>query len=119
MAKITINEISRNYTYSAGNSSFCSVALPITASWGPAYEDPASAGVPLNEMLETTVFQHFNSTQEGLEAFTATYRGPAANYFLLQVMILMFAVCAQVHMLRTNIRLISALLAVQLAKANL
>ena len=80
MAKITINEISRNYTYSAGNSSFCSVALPITASWGPAYEDPASAGVPLNEMLETTVFQHFNSTQEGLEAFTATYRGPTANY---------------------------------------
>jgi len=80
MAQITINEISRNYTYSSGSSQFCSVALPITASWGPAYEDPASAGVSLDEMLETTVFQHFPSTQEGLEAFTSTYRGPAANY---------------------------------------
>lgn len=80
MAKITINEISRNYTYSAGNSSFCSVALPITACWGPAFEDPESAGVTLDEMLENTAFQHFPSTQEGLEAFTATYRGPAANY---------------------------------------
>lgn len=80
MAKITINEISRNYTYSAGNSAFCSVALPITACWGPAFEDPTSAGVTLDEMLETTTFQHFASTQEGLEAFTATYRGPAANY---------------------------------------
>lgn len=80
MAKITINEISRNYTYSAGNSSFCSVALPITASWGPAYEDPTAAGMTVDEMLETTTFQHFASTQEGLEAFTATYRGPAANY---------------------------------------
>ena len=80
MANITINEISRNYNYSAGNSAFCSVALPITASWGPAFEDPASAGVDLETMLETTVFNHFPSTQEGLEAFTATYRGPAANY---------------------------------------
>lgn len=80
MAKITINEISRNYTYSAGNSAFCSVALPITACWGPAFEDPTSAGVSLDEMLEATTFQHFASTQEGLEAFTATYRGPAANY---------------------------------------
>lgn len=80
MAQITINEISKNYTYSSGTSSFCSVALPITASWGPAFEDPASAGVSLDTMLETTAFQHFVSSQEGLEAFTATYRGPAANY---------------------------------------
>lgn len=80
MAQITINEISRNYTYSSGTSTFCSVALPITSSWGPAFEDPESAGVTLDEMLERTVFQHFPSTQEGLEAFTATYRGPAANY---------------------------------------
>ena len=80
MAQITINEISRNYTYSSGSSQFCSVAMPITASWGPAYEDPEAAGVSLDTMLETTVFQHFPSTQEGLEAFTSTYRGPAANY---------------------------------------
>lgn len=80
MAQITINEISRNYTYSSGSSQFCSVAMPITASWGPAYEDPDAAGMSLDTMLETTVFQHFPSTQEGLEAFTSTYRGPAANY---------------------------------------
>lgn len=80
MAQITINEISRNYTYSAGNISFASVALPITASWGPAFEDPASLGLSLQEVLENTAFQHFPATQEGLEAFTTTYRGPAANY---------------------------------------
>lgn len=80
MAQITINEISKNYTYSAGNISFCSVALPITASWGPAFEDPASLGSSLEEVLESTVFQHFPATQEGLEAFNSAFRGPAANY---------------------------------------
>lgn len=80
MATITINEISRNYNYSAGNSAFCSVALPISASWGPAFEDPAASGSTLDEMLEKTAFQHFAATQEGLEAFTSTFRGPAANY---------------------------------------
>lgn len=80
MAQITINEISKNYTYSAGNISFCSVALPITASWGPAFEDPTTLGVSLDEMLENTVFQHFAATTAGLDAFNATYRGPAANY---------------------------------------
>lgn len=80
MAQITINEISKNYTYSAGGSNFCAVALPMTASWGPAFEDPASLGSSLEEVLESTAFQHFPATQEGLEAFTVTYRGPAANY---------------------------------------
>lgn len=80
MAKITINEISRNYTYTTGNTTFCSVALPITASWGPAFEDPAALGVSLDEELEASAFTHFPSTREGLEAFTATFRGPAANY---------------------------------------
>lgn len=80
MAQITINEVSSNYSYSVGNTSFCSVALPITASWGPAYEDPASVGKSLSEELEATTFNHFPATQEGLESFIATYRGPAANY---------------------------------------
>lgn len=80
MAQITINEISRNYTYSTGTSSFCSVALPITASWGPAFEDPSTVGKGLEDELEATVFSHYPATQEGLEAFTAAYRGPAANY---------------------------------------
>ena len=40
MAQITINEISQNYTYNTGASSYATVALPITASWGPGYFDP-------------------------------------------------------------------------------
>ena len=80
MAQIIINEISKNYTYSTGTSSFCSVAMPMTASWGPAFEDPESLGISMEEELEATAFVHFPATQEGLEAFTATYRGPAANY---------------------------------------
>ena len=80
MAEIIINEISRNYTYSTGTISFCSVALPITASWGPAFEDPASLGIGLSEELEGTVFTHYPATEEGLEAFTSAYRGPSANY---------------------------------------
>ena len=80
IAQITINEISSNYGYNVRNSSFCSVALPITASWGPAYEDPQTVGKSRADELEVTTFNHFAATQEGLEAFVATYRGPAANY---------------------------------------
>lgn len=80
MATITINEVSRNYTYSTGSTQFCAVALPMTASWGPAFEDPATLGISLDEELEASAFIHFPSTREGLEAFSSTYRGPAANY---------------------------------------
>lgn len=80
MAKIQINEISRNYTYTTGMNNFCSVALPITASWGPAFQDPEVVGVTLDQELESVAFAHFPSTSEGIEAFLAAYRGPAANY---------------------------------------
>lgn len=80
MATITINEISRNYTYTTGTTNFCSVAMPITASWGPAFEDPETLGITLDQELESAAFSHFPATNEGLEAFIATYRGPAANY---------------------------------------
>lgn len=80
MAQITINEISQNYTYNIGTSSYCTVALPITASWGPAYIDYESAGLDKETVLENTVWQRFPATQEGLESFVSTYRGPAANY---------------------------------------
>lgn len=80
MAQITINEISRNYNYSTGSGYFCSVAMPITASWGPAFEDPAALGITLEEELENVAFTHYPATQAGLEAFTSDYRGPAANY---------------------------------------
>lgn len=80
MAQITINEISQNYTYNIGTNSFCTVALPITASWGPAFVDPASTGQDLETVLENTSWQKFPATQAGLESFVSTYRGPAANY---------------------------------------
>lgn len=82
MAQITINEISQNYTYNIGTSSYCTVALPITASWGPGYFDPAAQGKDVETVLENTVWERFPANQEGLEAFVSTYRGPAANYRL-------------------------------------
>ena len=110
MAQIVINEYSKNYTYNIGATSFATVALPITACWGPGYFDPATefsitvtgsngnAVVGSNgatvvgaaaadvtseakqKMLENTVWQRFPATQEGLEAFVATYRGPASCF---------------------------------------
>lgn len=82
MAQITINEISQNYTYNIGTSAYCTVALPITASWGPGYFDPASQGKDVETVLENTVWERFAANQAGLESFVSTYRGPAANYRL-------------------------------------
>ena len=82
MANITINEISANYTYNVGSNTFATVAVPITSSWGPGFEDPESLGVTLDTELEAVTWQRFPSTQAGLESFVATYRGPAANYRL-------------------------------------
>lgn len=82
MANITINEISRSYSYNVGTSTFATVALPITASWGPAYQDPEALGVTLDYMLENTTWRHFPSSQDGLESLVSTYRGPASNYRL-------------------------------------
>lgn len=80
MARITINEVSANYSYNVGNNSYCTVALPITSSWGPAFEDPTTLGKTLDEVIETTSFTHFRANQAGLDSFITTYRGPAANY---------------------------------------
>lgn len=90
MAQITINEISQNYTYNTGASSYATVALPITASWGPGYFDPktyfgdtiGNEVDGIEHMLEHTSWNRFPATQAGLEAFIATYRGPATNYRL-------------------------------------
>lgn len=84
MAQITINEVSQNYTYSTGNSAFATVALPITASWGPGYLDPATVGAQdQSDFLDNVVWERFPSTQSGMEQFVATYRGPATNYRLV------------------------------------
>lgn len=84
MAQITINEISQNYSYNVGTNSFATVALPITACWGPAIMDPATLGddITIDDILEEAAFTRFPSTQEGLESFVSTYRGPATNYRL-------------------------------------
>ena len=80
MAKITVNPISNNYSINVTNSSYCTVAMPITACWGPAYEDPDTTGKDPKVALEDTVWTRFNSTQAGLQSFVATFRGPASNY---------------------------------------
>ena len=82
MAQIVINPISNNYSINVGNTSYCTVALPITACWGPAFEDvdTTESKKDLNDELEETVWSRFPSTQSGFESFVATYRGPASNY---------------------------------------
>ena len=85
MAQIVINEISQNYSYNIGTTSYATVAMPITAMWGPCYGDPESIvgdNGTVDDVLEQTSFQHFTATQSGLETFTSTYRGPASNYRL-------------------------------------
>lgn len=80
MANITINEISQNYTFNTGSANFATVALPITACWGPAFEDPATLGKSVDDVLEETTWQRFPSTQQGFDSFISTFRGPSANY---------------------------------------
>ena len=80
MAKITINPISNNYSINVPNSSYCTVALPITACWGPAFQDPTVLGTDTKTELEDTVWTRFSSNQTGLQSFVSTFRGPSANY---------------------------------------
>lgn len=82
MAQITINEVSSNYGFNIGTNSYATVALPITASWGPGYFDPNTEGVTQDEMLELSTWAKYPATQAGLESFISTYRGPASNYRL-------------------------------------
>lgn len=98
MATITINEISKNYSYAVGTSSFATVAMPITASWGPGYFNPDDFASECKEvdtskdwdienhsdMLDRTVWQRFPASQAGLESFVSTYRGPIPNFRLAQ-----------------------------------
>ena len=79
MAQITINEVSSNYGYNVGANSYATVALPITASWGPGY---AAAQPGDANALEETTWIRYPATQAGLESFIAAYRGPATNYRL-------------------------------------
>lgn len=80
MAKIVVNEISKNYAYNLNKPTFCTVALPITAAWGPGYMDPATLGKEKDEVLDDTTWERFAATSAGLEQFVSTYRGPATDY---------------------------------------
>lgn len=84
MAKITINEFSDNYSFNVGINSYATVALPITASWGPCYKvtqaGSAIAESDFTDALDTIKWTEFPSTPEGLDAFISTYRGATGNY---------------------------------------
>lgn len=90
MAEIIINEVSQNYSYNIGTNSYATVALPITACWGPGYVDPTTlvgadgsaedATAAKEYVLESTTWTKFPATQDGLESFVSTFRGPASNY---------------------------------------
>ena len=94
MADILINEISQNYSYVIGDNSYCCVALPITASWGPAYlgsekvmndttgKINVSSASADEQAIEDIVWTRFKANSQGLESFVSTYRGAAANYRL-------------------------------------
>lgn len=80
MAQVVINEISQTYNFNASTGNFATVALPITACWGPGFVDPQTVDHNLDEVLEDTRWLHFSATQAGLEQFVATYRGASSNY---------------------------------------
>lgn len=91
MSQIIINEISNNFTYSIGDNDYATVALPLTSCWGPGFFDPEAVisdeqASTLDEKieleLEDVTWEHFDATQDGIESFVSTYRGPAANYRL-------------------------------------
>lgn len=86
---ITVNVISENNAFNVENANYCTVALPITACWGPGFTLPtteanSSSGTsdtdPVEAALENTAWSLFPAGPDGLEAFIATYRGPSANY---------------------------------------
>lgn len=89
MPNITINEISQNYSYNVGTSTYATVAIPITASWGPALmqDELFNSGIAgsdtsktIMEKFDNVQWYQFPSTQEGMQAFISAYRGPASNY---------------------------------------
>ena len=77
---IQVNVISENKAFTVENANYCTVALPITACWGPAFRDIKTTGKSLEDELEETAWSLFPAGPDGLEAFLATYRGPSSNY---------------------------------------
>ena len=84
---INVNVISENNAFNVENANYCTVALPITACWGPGFSlstaDPMNTsdeGNPIEVALENTAWSIFPAGPDGLESFIATYRGPSSNY---------------------------------------
>ena len=84
---IQVNVISENKAFTGENANYCTVALPITACWGPGFSLPTAdpnnsddTTDPVEAALENTAWSLFNAGPDGLESFIATYRGPSSNY---------------------------------------
>ena len=84
---INVNVISENNAFNVENANYCTVALPITACWGPGFSlstaDPTNTSDEVNPIevaLENTAWSIFPAGPDGLESFIATYRGPSSNY---------------------------------------
>ena len=87
---IQVNVISENNAFNVENANYCTVALPITACWGPCFElptadvddstDDAEESDPIEAALENTAWSIFQANSDGMESFMATYRGPSSNY---------------------------------------
>lgn len=91
MAQIIINEFSDNYTFNVGNNAFATVALPITACWGPAVLDPATipggtavttsnGAEEFKKSVDLNKWERYPATPQGLDAFVSAYRGPSSTY---------------------------------------
>jgi len=86
MATINVNVISENKAFTVENANYATVALPITACWGPGFtlptantNDSGDTNV-VEDALENTAWSLFPAGPDGLESFIATYRGPSSNY---------------------------------------
>jgi hypothetical protein len=86
MATINVNVISENKAFTVENANYATVALPITACWGPGFtlptantNDSGDTNV-IEDALENTAWSLFPAGPDGLESFIATYRGPSSNY---------------------------------------
>lgn len=79
---ITVNVISENNAFTVENANYCTVALPITACWGPGFSLSSAepTGDDVDNALENTAWSLFQAGPDGLEQFIATYRGPSSNY---------------------------------------
>ena len=67
MPQIIINEISDNFTYSIGDNSYATVALPITSCWGPGFFDPETVisdaqATELGDKIELELENDYNES---------------------------------------------------------